>query len=349
MAISTEMVNTTFANLRGPMVNAFKRRTPFWKALDSKFRMPAEGGTYIERTFMGSAPARGVGMFNGDELLNMTRRQQTHRYRIEPHRLVIAVNIPKKEMLFNTGKLAVMKIIEEYPKATVDAAICDLNQYLMTGVSRGLVFQTAEMAGFMPLNGDFTSGIGLGVTNGLLDFATPTAQAAAAQSVQNVVKSTAYFHYNQYFAITTWLTNGMDQIRAGYRACSHWSDTPPDLVVMDDDVYGQFEKSKLANVRITLVEDETEKTDMTEQTLGMAAVYSDLDLDRSLFAAPGSGGVTYILNSKHMEFVMHEAPNITSFEERLGDQDVITAIWAMMGGFISDRPISLGCISGGAT
>ena len=62
MAISTEILNTTFADLRGPLVNSFIRSNELLDALMSKARMPSEGGSLIERSFAGGAPARGVGV-----------------------------------------------------------------------------------------------------------------------------------------------------------------------------------------------------------------------------------------------------------------------------------------------
>ena len=95
MPISTELLNSTFTDLRGPLVNSFVRSNELFEALDKKARIPAEGGTYIERTFSGAAPARGVGIYVGDELLNMTRRQEIRKFRVEPHRIAVAINIPK--------------------------------------------------------------------------------------------------------------------------------------------------------------------------------------------------------------------------------------------------------------
>ena len=186
MAITTEVLNTTFADLRGPLVNSFVRSNELFDALMSKARMPMEGGSFIERTFTGAAPARGVGIFVGDELLNMTRRQEIRKFQVEPHRLVVAINIPKKELMFNSGKLAVIRLIEEYPKTTMDGAQADINAYMLTGASRGLVFQTAELRGLLTLNGEVTTGIGTGVAHGLLDFALPAAQP---QIVHRVTKS----------------------------------------------------------------------------------------------------------------------------------------------------------------
>lgn len=352
MAISTEVLNTTFADLRGPLINSFIRSNELLDALMSKARMPSQGGTLIERSFAGGAPSRGVGVFVGDELLNMTRRQQTKRFQVEPHRIVAAINIPKKELLFNSGKLAVIRLIEEYPQTTLEGAKADLNKYFLTGTSRGLVFQTADLAGFLTMNGQTTTGVGTGVTNGLLDFELPATQN---QVVQNVQKSASYFHFNQFNQITTWATDGLPVLRKTYRQCSHYAGgmgKGPDLVVMDDDTYTNFEDSRLSLVRIVTVEDKTEKSNTLGLDLGVAKVYSSIDLDRANFTAAGGFtpnlGVTYILNTDFLEFPLQEAPQITPFTERVGDQDVVTAIFSMQGNLICTKTPAQGCVAGGA-
>ena len=348
MSISTEVLNTTFADLRGPLVNSFVRSNELFDALDAKARMPMESGSYIERTFTGGAPARGVGVFVGDELLNMTRRQQVKKFQVEPHRLVVAINIPKKELLYNSGKLAVIRLIEEYPQTVMEAAKADINKYLLTGVSRGLVFQTAELKGLMTLNGQFSTGIGAGVTNGLLDFAAPASQT---DTVQSVAKSSSYFHFNNYLDIATWATDGLIDLRKVYRQCSHYAGgigKGPDLVVMDDDTYANFEETRRSQIRISMVEDKTSKSNMLGLELGVAKVYSSIDLDRNDFSGAAADGVTYMLNTDYFEFPMHEAPQIGKFEERVGDQDVVTALFSMQGNLICTKLPAQGAVSGGS-
>jgi len=348
MSISTEVLNTTFADLRGPLVNSFVRSNELFDALDAKARMPMESGSYIERTFTGGAPARGVGVFVGDELLNMTRRQQVKKFQVEPHRLVVAINIPKKELLFNSGKLAVIRLIEEYPQTVMEAVKADLNKYLLTGVSRGLVFQTAELKGLMTLNGQFSTGIGAGVTNGLLDFAAPSAQT---QTVQSVAKSSSYFHFNNYLDIGTWATDGLLDLRKVYRQCSHYAGgvgKGPDLVIMDDDTFANFEETRRSQIRISMVEDKTAKSNMLGLELGVAKVTSSIDLDRGDFSGDAADGVTYMLNTDYFEFPMHEAPQIGKFTERVGDQDVVTALFSMQGNLICTKLPAQGAVSGGS-
>ena len=354
MSISTELLNTTFADLRGPLVNSFVRSNELFESLDKKARMPMEGGTYIERSFAGGAPARGVGVYVGDELLNMTRRQQIRKFQVEPHRLVVAINIPKRELNQNSGKLAVIRLIEQYPQSTMDAVKADLNKFLLTGVSRGLVFQTAEMNGLLTLNGQHTTGIGTGVANGLIAFQSPGAQTTAGTSVQGVAKSTNYFHFNQYNDIGSWAGNGITQLRKTYRQCAHYAGGPnkgPDLVIMDDDTYTNFEDSRRDNVRVSIVDDKIDKSNTLGLSLGLAQVMSSIDLDRTdttAFSSPADDGVTYMLNTDFFEFPMLEAPNITEFKERVGDQDVVTALFAMQGNLICTKTPAQGCVSGGA-
>ena len=350
MSISTELLNTTFADLRGPLVNSFVRSNELFEALNSKARMPMEGGTKIERSFSGGAPARGVGVYVGDELLNMTRRQQIRKFEVEPHRMVMAINIPKRELAQNSGKLAIIRLIEEYPQTSMEAAKADLNKYLLTGVSRGLAFNTSELQGLLTLNGQSTAGIGTGVTNGLLDFLTPAGQTDV---VQSVAKSSSYFHFNQFNDITAFTANGISQLRKTYRQCSHYAGgigKGPDMVFMDDDTYTNFEDARRDNVRVTLVDDKIDKSNTLGLNLGLASVTSSIDLDRADFTAgtAPADGVTYMLNTDYIEFPMLEAPNVSEFKERVGDQDVVTAIFAMQGNLICTKLVAQGCVSGGA-
>ena len=351
MTISTELLNTTFADLRGPLVNSFVRSNELFEALNSKARMPMEGGTKIERSFSGGAPARGVGVYVGDELLNMTRRQQIRKFEVEPHRLVMAINIPKRELAQNSGKLAIIRLIEEYPQTAMEAAKADLNKYLLTGASRGLAFNTSELQGFLTLNGQFSSGIGTGVSDGLLDFILPASQS---DTVQSVTKSNTYFHFNQYNDISSFTADGMTQLRKTYRQCAHYAGgigKGPDMIFMDDDTYTNFEDARSENVRVTLVDDKIDKSNTLGLNLGLASVTSSIDLDRTdtaVFSGAALDGVTYMLNTDYIEFPMLEAPNVSEFKERVGDQDVVTAIFAMQGNMICTKLPAQGCVSGGA-
>ena len=118
---------------------------------------------------------------------------------------------------------------------------------------------------------------------------------------------------------------------------------------MDDGTYTNFEDSRLSLVRVSLVEDKTEKTNMLGLELGVAKVYSSIDLDLADFTGVAADGVTYILNTDYLEMPLMEAPSITPFTERVGDQDVVTAIFSMQGNLICTKTPAQGCVSGGAS
>ena len=119
---------------------------------------------------------------------------------------------------------------------------------------------------------------------------------------------------------------------------------------MSDNVYSNFEDARLNLVRIKVVEDKTEKTNMLGLDLGVAKVYSTLDADNTSFTALGnSDGITYMLNTDFIEFPMSEAPQISDFKERVGDQDVVTAIFSMQGNLICTKLPAQGCVDGGAS
>lgn len=349
MPVNIELLNSTFEDFRGPLVSTFVRNTELLDILEKKSRMPIEGGTYIERTMATGSPARGKGMFTGDELLNLQRFKKTKKISVQPHRLVVVVTIPNKDLIQNSGKAAVIKLIEEYPKMTMDGIAADLNSYLLTGVSRDQVFATSEMRGLITLNGDVSTGIGQGVTNGLIDFADAATQSG--QVVQGVAKSEADFIYNQYETIGTFASEGWTKLRRVYRKCAHHAGKPksgPDVVIMDDETFENYESEKRGLIRLSLTDDKTEKTNMIMNDIGLAEVYSSLDLDRTKFSTGGANeGVAYFLNTDWFDYVLQEAPSMGAFQDKIADQDVVCAKFSMQGNLICRKLIAQGVVTGG--
>lgn len=358
MPVSTELTNTTYADLGTEIHTNLSRRIALWDRLIKKSRTPMESGTFLERPFAGGAPARGVGVFVGDEILNMTRRQQIRRLRTEGHRVVVAINIPKKEMRMNDGKKGAWRLIQAYPKTVIDYAGVDFNTYLLTSASEGLVFSTAACRGFTTLDGTDAAGSGLGVTNGILDFQPPANQTDA---VHNVAKSNAIGHYNQHVAIAAWATNGMRQLRSLYRLCASYSGRPdggPDLLFLDTDVYANFDEARLDLVRLRIVDDKTEKSHTLEFMgfKGSEIIYDPMLLRTSFTAVAEAGaaaapstGMGYFIDTEHVEMPTWEVPNASPFTDRVGDQDVITSTWAGQWQVIFNHTPAHGTFVGGGT
>jgi hypothetical protein len=350
MAIDLDTLNTTFADLRGPLINAFETSIPMWRELQKKARVSNDGGTYIERDFAAGAPAKGTGVFSGDELLTNVRRKQIKKLQVETHRAVALVTIPKKVLNINKGKAAVVRLIDAYPKATMEGISGDMNKFLLTGTSRGLVFDTSELLGFVCLPGTHTSGIGTGVTNGVLSLNENPADQVLPTF--NVAKSESGYHFNQRADVTSFADSGMKVLRQQYRKAAHYAGKPqggPDLVIMDSDSYSHFENERDGKIRLQLIGDKQENNNMLSLSLGMAQVYDDPDLDQSLFSGDALGGVTYMLNTDFWEWIWLEKPNISPFADRIGDQDVVSAKFAMQGNAICTKLPAQAVVTGTAT
>ena len=84
-----------------------------------------------------------------------------------------------------------------------------------------------------------------------------------------------------------------------------------------------------------------------ELSLGLAKVFSSIDLDNADFTSPADNGVTYILNTDYLEMPVHEAPQMSEFRERVGDQDVVTAVFSMQATLIATKDPAYGGAAGG--
>jgi len=349
MSISTELLNSTFEDFKGPLVNGWQMNSPLRAMLIKKGKVSSEGGKYVERPLMTKAPARATGIFNGDEVLDRTRYKGLKRIRVDFHRVVVSINIPIKEMKQNTGKLAALSLVQAYPKTVLDGIGMDREKYLFTGKSFGMVADSAALYGYSTLNGQFTAGNGTGVENGMLDFATPAAQT---ETVENYAKSVADGHFNQYGDIGVVATDGQEVWRKVYRACAQYSGKPnggPDIIVFDDDSYGKYQGLKADLVRTMKVEDNVNKSNMLQDVFGLAGVYPSLLIDLANdFTGVALDGVGYFLNTDFIEIIQLEKPNVTSFKEVDADQDCVTAKYCEHEAMIITKMTAQGCTSGGA-
>lgn len=353
MTISTEVLNTTYRRLKGPLVDTFMRRTPFLDTLykNNRVRQKVEGGTTVERALMTGSPATGRGILNGTELLNLTRAKRTEQIKIEPHRLAAAIAIPNRELAQNSGELAVMRLIEKYPEAFMKSTDRCLEAFFLSGAAPtgNHAFNTAALSGFLTLNGLFSSGVLTGVTNGLLDFVDPASQV---ETVQGLQKDDAKFYVNQYERISAWRTDGLPKLGKIIRRCGHYSiDGKPELGFADPDTMVNLEESKRGHVRVDLVDKAQEKSDLHTITHNGVTFHESLDLDRTLAVFNGTvlaDGGGYVLNPAYFEIVVLEEAELTDFEDMIASQDVVVSRFKFHAGMLCNNPIAQGCFSGSA-
>lgn len=356
MAISTEVLNTTYRQLKGPLIDTFMRRTPLLETFmkGGRVRQSMDGGTYIERALMTGSPATGRGIYNGTELLNATRTKRTEQLQVEPHRLAAAIAIPNRELAQNNGPLAAMKLIEKYPEAFMNSFNRVLEAYILSGAAPAgnHAFSSASMYGITPLNGDFSSGTLTGTTNGMLDFATKAAQNSAAEPVFTLQKNSAKFWYNQYESVSAWNTDGVKKLGKVIRRCGHFAmEGKPEIGFLDPDTMVNLEDEKRGRVRVELVDDKTEKSDLHTIEHNGVTFHESLDLDRTLSVFTGqalANGGGFILNPAYFEFSVVEEASLSDFEDMIATQDVVVSKFKFHAGFICTNLVAQGCISGTA-
>jgi len=351
VAISTEMLNTTYRDLRGPLVETFITDTVLLPHLESKGNIKNEGGTYIDRIFTGGAAATGTGVFEGNEVMNMQRKKQIRSYRVEPHRLIAAINIPKIELDRNTGTKAVVQLIKAYPQTFMQAFRQDWESFLLTGVSLGLAFPTKAFYGFCSLAGSYTSGRRTGTENGLVRFEAPASQTV---TVQNIPLSQDYFHFTQYGDITSYASHGERRLRSTYRRCAHFADGSrtkgPDVVLMDPDTYDNYDENRFNLIQLKMVADGTENSNTLDNKCMLNKEEQSYHLDRENIAGrpPANDGLTYMLNSDYIEYCQIVPAKLDEFVDRIADQDAVTSKFEMHAAFLFNKFPCHGAVTGGA-
>lgn len=349
-----DVINTTFADHKGPLIMEWAQSIRFMRALLDKaqIRTSGVGGTYIEKTISGGPAAKGVGIYSGTERRPRNYNNTLKKIRVEAHRISVVVEIPKKFIRHNMGPAAVIELIKDRPREVMMGASQDMNKFMLTGVSQGLVFDTSEFGGFVTLNGLYSTGTLTGTTNGVLDFALPAAQT---DTVFDLAKSTSYYHYNQYGAITSWATNGFKTLRNAYWQAAQFDESQKDedkgcdLIVMDPDTFANFMEHQAARVLIPYDQEKSSRpTKGNQYPFENGVAFADYALDRTLFTGAAANGVTYGINTKHWEWVWLEEPTLSDFRDSGPDYDSIYAEFSAHGNPICKKLVSQFAVAGGA-
>jgi hypothetical protein len=352
MAVSLDVLNSTLQDLKGPLLMSFAEKTPLFRWLEKTGRTSSEKGTFIQRMLMGGSPTQLVGVYNGGETFDTTRTEQVKIIKVGTHRFGGAIAIPGLDLETNNGSLGAIKLIKEYPAAVIAGMAIDMDRFFLTGVSNGKVLSTSEMQGWNTLNGEkvFAKGV-TGVTNGLIDFAATSAQTDEVQSLQ---KSAAYNYVNQYGQIVGgYAANGRRTIMKTYRQCARFNmagpDVGPDMLFADDDTYANIEAELATRVRTQVVQKDSDEkvASLMMPYLGGQLVAAQ-NLVLSDFTGDAVNGLVYLLTSSGFEKVDYKKFDISSFEDRMANQDNVIAKALGQFAFVAPNLAVQGAVTGGA-
>ena len=349
MATNLDVLNNTLQDFKGPIEQAFAQKTPMSSWLEKKGRVSTEKGKWIERNIMGGSPAQGTKVITGGEKLKRGRAEKTKKIRVQCGRGVVVIDIPKIDLKQNEGKLGVIKLLELYP-ATVQTLIpVDFDRFWFSGVSAGFVFQTDEMTCWNTLNGQktFTDDV-IGVTNGLLDFADPSAQS---DTVQDLAKSSSYNYVNQHQEITSFALDGMDGYETLFRNCAQYIPSPdgvPDVCFVDFDSYSRIMREQRSHVHLTVAGDESEKKKLLQTEIAGVTIQAAKNIILTDFTGSAASGVGYCFSMEGVEQVWYQKPEMSDFSDVDKNQDAVTATMEMMFAMLITNMRCQGTIVGGA-
>jgi hypothetical protein len=208
------------------------------------------------------------------------------------------------------------------------------------------------MQGWNTLNGEkvFSKGI-TGVTNGLIDFAAPASQTDVVQDLQ---KSSAYNYVNQYGQIVGgYAANGRRTIMKTYRQCARFNmagpDVGPDMMFADDDTYANIEAELATRVRTEIVQKDADEklASLTLPYLGGTLVAAQ-NLVLTDFTGDAVNGLIYLLTSSGFEKIDYKKFDISSFEDRIANQDNVVAKALGQFAFVAPNLAVQGAVTGGA-
>lgn len=328
-----DVANSVLYELRGPLIDSFEQKNPLFDWLQRRGQVSTEKAKYIEGGVMGGSSAQATGVYQGGEVLDTTRTEQSHNWQIKPHRLVSAISIPKLDLEYCEGRAAVTKLMKKYPVSHVAGLANDFDRFFLTGVSNGVSAQTSEMQGWNTLNGQktWTRGV-LGVANGAMRFEAPSSQTTAFQAL---ARSSAYYWYNQWASSASSATVKAVVKKLHRLASRNKGKKGPDIIWCDDDTYAVFEERQDAQVRLVKVQnamDETGESSNTEIPIYNAKLMAAQNLILTDFTAgtDAASGVCYGLTSEDIELIWYKKATMSDFDDRIANQDAVIAKYEMM-------------------
>lgn len=352
-------------DLRSNLAATFYVRTAFTDMLRKGGQIkPWPGTPLVTDTLITGVPGSVQPVVTGDETWTPTLTQITKKVSIEQAELVGYLPMPIRLIRENkNSKLQLVNLMQSYPDALMLGLTKTMNQWLLTATipssstDGAVVSSTADMARIATLNGLWASGLGTGVTNGILDFAAPASQT---DTVFNLAKSSTYGHINQYAAITAMATDGELKLRqlvrktrnadpAGVSSSSSKSGGA-NLLIMDPDSYDKFYAGRDEKVLISTADADIGNSYMEKVTIDNAKITYDQCMDRtaSIFSGTdAANGFGYALNMDYWILFEHEAMNIGAFE-KVQMREFLVARIGWCGQLFCKRLNTQGAFTGGA-
>lgn len=346
-----DIINNAFADMRGTEFITFKQANRLSEALDAEAMVTVEdGGTYIERIIMTNAPNTGVAVVEGDEDSPTANKQVTKKVRVEPVFYGAYVYIPEAHLARAKNKKLALDLIKSNTMTMQEAINQDFDSRIAVGTGSGK--NGIKEVGLQALTSMFGPATGrtdvLGVEDGVLEFALPSAQT---NKFHNLDRDEDLGIYTQYQHEGAWdYSVWCDFVRL----CAEFApdeNNPKMLIVFSPGVYRKYEAQKEGKLQITMVGDKIDANAHFEDTIaGQRVVYNNRmrETKAALAGTAAVQGLTYCLCLPTWEWVFFQKPEWSEFKEHGGTQFSVRQKYTSMHGLICFGPPANGAITGGA-
>lgn len=330
MPISPDVLASTLVDLAPGYSELFYQWHPVTEKILGRGGVKANKlqGPYREFTVIAGGPGQVTHVLTGNEVIAGGRNQQASRGNEYAPRLIYAFDVPRKDLAEADGEMDLAEILKAYP----EVALMEFSEMFATQLVNG---GSADVGGFLTLNGDTTYNPNGAARTGIFQFATPATQNA---TVHGIVKPAGAGGvagwYNQYGNCTSFATNGRRTMREVYaRAASEGKVmSAPDIMLADETSYHNYIEDLDEQVQVPAVTGDKTPARVREGVAFLqATLYWEPTLDPTVFAAGvGRDGVIYVLNTDSWELFYLSASEsgdgrALSFEMvgRIPDQDMI--------------------------
>jgi hypothetical protein len=270
-------------------------------------------GPYLEFTVLKGHPGAAVGIRNGNELIQSTRRNNALRGNEYAYRCIYHWDVPRKDLAECSGPMDFARIIDNYPKAALGGHMQAFARQLARGsASSGSDADGTALDGFLTLNGqqDYYPQSTATGRDGVFQFTTTQTNTVHGLPMSGAASSPTPNWDHQFADIDNFSTSGMTTARTLAKRASMEGGDPEggtiNLYLSDEmtfhNVISAQQQFMIVNDKIASPANEKKYTGRSGIPFNDGVLYWEpaIDLsDTTSFSGVALDGVMYGLNTKY--------------------------------------------------
>ena len=269
IGLSLNLLNTQLPALRGPIEDGLRTKSDF---IDWFRKVATKSPDANERQWKPLETARvftANPIKTGNEMLAYaTMPTATTQKKVGGDtgksigRIIWTCAIPNRDIISVKDMDSAKAFYKQLPKRGLFDGPKDLEKFILTGKSAGLISTTSDLTQMMSFGPAYNSGVYSGLENGFFDALAPASQT---KSVLGLAKSTAYGHYNQYALVRSASAEYLRQLIDQYRQCGRQyveETRAPKVWWTDTKTHANYAEARAGRIVVSTVTDDTKRAEM---------------------------------------------------------------------------------------